>query len=1335
MASVEELVEQFTRIGLVKRCETLGLNTDGTKEELAGRIMAHREGGSQDITGVDDYADAIERDSVSSRENVNHEVQSVSIHFKDVQDYLPTFSGAEDVCAWVVEFETSSQLFKWHELHKLIYAKRVLQGAAKAFVKSIPEVSSWKELKCALVEEFEEKVSSASVHESLRHRKKKTEETFTEYIYAMCAIGKKGHVEEESLCEYIVKGIDDDPLNKACLIAAKTIKELKGQMKGYEKLVAQIREQRQKRPVITKITDGNNSKQITAASVKCRTCGKMGHFAKECPNKVAGPVCFGCGRPGHRARECKDRPSFSGNTNLVSGDKGGTITMRIGTKELNTLFDTGSQYNLLSEEAQQAIRFPSVTPTTMTLNGFGGTRTAALGTIVTTVTIDQNEYKEIQFYVVPTGSMCYEAVIGREALKDMEATVTKDGIKVRPSGKNKEEECVFSGDVFICEPDKIVVPPKFQEAIDSVVSKYNEAWCEPKLEDGPVKLRIVPNESIVPFRHTPGRLAYPEEKAVNEQVDEWLSKGIVQASTSDFASRVVVVKKKDGSNRVCVDFRKLNSMILKDGFPIPRIDEVLEKLQSAKWFSVMDLENGFFHVPVDEASKKYTAFVTKKGFYEFNRAPFGLCNSPAVFMRFVYHVFLNLINEGVLEVYMDDLIVYAKTAAECLWKTEQVLMTAAEHGLAVKWKKCKFMQSSVHFLGHYVEIGMISPSAEKINAVTKFSVPKNVKAVQAFLGLTGFFRKFVKNYAHIARPLTNLLRKDTEFVVGSQELLAFNQLKEILASEPVLRLYDREAETELHTDASKEGYGAVLLQRFEGKLHPVAFWSKKTTAAEERKHSYVLEAKAVFLATKKFRRYLLGVPFKLVTDCNAFKQTLKKAEVPSEVLPWVMYLQDFTFEVEHRPGSRLRHVDCLSRYPYRVMVVTSEVTARIKNSQQKDEMVKAICEILRKEPYGAYHLKGGILYYLKDGQDLIVAPRSMQKQLIQEVHNNGHFGSQKTIHTLTQKYWIPQVEMKVKQVIGNCVKCILYNKKLGLKEGYLHPIEKGDKPLHTLHIDHVGPMDATSKQYRYILTMVDGFSKFVWLYPTKTTSAEETLRKIEEWSSVFGNPERVVTDRGAAFTANSFAEYMNTNGIEHVVCTTGVPRGNGQAERVNRTLLNMLSKLSAENPCKWFKEVPRVQRAINAHGHATTGKSPFELMFGVRMKNLTDDKLGEILQQEIYEEFERDRQEMRYNARKAIEEAQLAQKKEFDKKRKPESGYVTGDLVAIRRTQFVAGRKLASEYLGPYQIVTVNRNGRFKVRKAAECEGPNMTTTSIDNMKLWAYAVNEEELESSEEEA
>ncbi|XP_053667937.1 uncharacterized protein LOC128718332 [Anopheles marshallii] len=608
-----------------------------------------------------DYLDAIAGSSITAHENVDREARGVSISFKDVQDYLPTFSGTEDVSAWVVEFETSSKLFKWRDLHKLVYAKRVLVGAAKAFVKSIPEVCSWDELKCALVDEFEEKVSSASVHESLRKRKKNAEETYAEYIYAMCELGKKGHVDEESLCEYVVQGIDDKPSNKACLIGTKTVKELKSQIKTYEKLTALIREQQSKRPGTAKNPEGNKQ-QTPTVSVKCRKCGKTGHFAKDCPNKADGPVCFGCGKPGHRARECSEKFSASGNANLISGDKGGTVTMKIVEKELITLFDTGSQYNLLSEGAQKAIGCLSVTPTEMWFNGFGGKRTAALGTVKSKVTINNDDYPEIEFYIVPTCSMSYNAVLGREALKVMDATVTQHGIEIRPK-KNKEEE--RDSDVFVCETDQITVPPKFREEIASVVNQYEETRCEDNCPESPVKLTIVPNERMIPFRHSPSRLAYPEEKAVDEQVEEWRVKGIVRNSSSDFASRVVVVKKKDGSNCVCVDFGKLNSMILKDGFPIPIIDDVLQKLQ--------------------------------------------------VFMRFVNFV----------------------------------------------------------------------------------------------------FRKFVNNYAQIARPLTNLLRNGVEFKMEKQELDAFEQLKQVLASEPVLRLYQREAKTELHTDASKEGYGAVLLQRYD----------------------------------------------------------------------------------------------------------------------------------------------------------------------------------------------------------------------------------------------------------------------------------------------------------------------------------------------------------------------------------------------------------------------------------------------------------------------------------------------------------------------------------------
>lgn len=536
----------------------------------------------------------------------------------------------------------------------------------------------------------------------------------------------------------------------------------------------------------------------------------------------------------------------------------------------------------------------------------------------------------------------------------------------------------------------------------------------------------------------------------------------------------MLVKKKDGSSRMCIDYRQLNTMVLKDAFPVPVIDEVLEKLQSAKYFSVMDLENGFFHVPIEPSSRKFTAFVTKTGLYEFLRAPFGFCNSPAVFIRYVNYVFQPLLNSDVMNLYMDDIIVHGVTAEECLEKMKKVFEKLVEYGLHIKWKKCQFLQTSISFLGHFVENGTISPGQEKVVAITKFKEPSDVKAVQSFLGLTGFFRKFVKQYSVVAKPLTDLLRKDVKFEMGESEVSAFRALKEVLVKEPILVLYNREAYTELHTDASKNGFGAVLLQQFSGKMHPVFFWSKKTTEGESKLHSYILEAKAVYLAVKKFRHYLLGIQFKLVTDCIAFKQTLQKRDVPREVSAWVMFLQDFSYVAEHRPGRNLQHVDCLSRYPNEVLHIVSEAIYRIKTAQQHDCGLRAIVEMLSKGPYDDFVMKSGVLYKVCYGNELLVVPRSMEKEIIHDAHNDGHFSVKGTTHAIKQKYWILHLERKVAQVVNSCVKCIMFNKKLGHKEGFQNCIDKGDTPLHTLHMDHVGPMDATAKQYKYVLTVVDG---------------------------------------------------------------------------------------------------------------------------------------------------------------------------------------------------------------------------------------------------------------------
>ncbi|GFX69226.1 retrovirus-related Pol polyprotein from transposon 297 [Trichonephila clavipes] len=254
---------------------------------------------------------------------------------------------------------------------------------------------------------------------------------------------------------------------------------------------------------------------------------------------------------------------------------------------------------------------------------------------------------------------------------------------------------------------------------------------------------------------------------------------------------------------------------------------------------MLDLKNGFFHVDVNEDCKHLTSFVVPDGQFEFNKVPFGLSTSPSVFQRYVYSIFRELMRKGVVIIYMDDLIIPAKDEKESLEELKEVLEVASKYGLEMKFKKCQFLRRKVEFLGHVVENGTIRPSIAKTIAVKKFPVPTTVKQVQSFLGLTGYFRKFIPAYSQIAKPLSDLTRKDNPFMFEQPQMEAFEKLKKLLTESPVLSIFQQGRTTELHTDASQQGYGAVLLQEAEdGKLHPVQYMSQKTTQAEEKYSSY-----------------------------------------------------------------------------------------------------------------------------------------------------------------------------------------------------------------------------------------------------------------------------------------------------------------------------------------------------------------------------------------------------------------------------------------------------------------------------------------------------------------
>ncbi|GFV83442.1 retrovirus-related Pol polyprotein from transposon 17.6 [Trichonephila clavipes] len=295
---------------------------------------------------------------------------------------------------------------------------------------------------------------------------------------------------------------------------------------------------------------------------------------------------------------------------------------------------------------------------------------------------------------------------------------------------------------------------------------------------------------------------------------------------------------------------------------------------------------------------------------------------------------------------MDDLVIPAKDEKEGLEKLREVLEVASKYGLEMKFKKCQFLRRKVEFLGHVVENGTIRPSIAKTIAVKKFPVPTTVKQVQSFLGLTGYFRKFIPAYSQIAKPLSDLTRKDNPFMFEQPQMEAFEKLKKLLTESPVLSIFQQGRTTELHTDASQQGYGAVLLQEAEdGKLHPVQYMSQKTTPAEEKYSSYELEVLAVVNALKKFRTYLLENHFKIITDCSAFQKTMDKKDLVTRVARWTLLLEEYDYEIEHRSGQRMQHVDVLSRYP--VTIITSDtLTARLQRAQQEDENIQNLKSLI-----------------------------------------------------------------------------------------------------------------------------------------------------------------------------------------------------------------------------------------------------------------------------------------------------------------------------------------------------------------------------------------------------
>lgn len=840
-----------------------------------------------------------------------------------------------------------------------------------------------------------------------------------------------------------------------------------------------------------------------------------------------------------------------------------------------------------------------------------------------------------------------------------------------------------------------------------------------------------------PVTYKPYRLPYSERAVVRELVGELMANGIVTESQSAYASPIVLVRKKNKEYRLCVDYRALNRKTIKDSYPMPVIDDQLDRLSGKTLFTSLDLASGYHQIPVSACSRHVTAFVTPDGHYEYTRMPFGLVNAPAVFQNMINKALGNRRFELAVP-YLDDLLSAASTFDEAYQKLEEILMLLSKAGLTLNLKKCFFFQSDIDYLGYEISESGLKPGNKKTQAVSEFPTPSNVHQVRQFVGLASFFRRFVYNFATIARPLTMLTKADVAWQWGPEQEAAFHEIKLKLTSRPILALYDPKLETEVHCDASKVGVGGVLFQRQSEKapLRPVAYFSRQTTREEEFWHSYELETMAVVLSLQKFRVYLIGLQFKVVTDCNALRTTLTKRDLLPKVARWWLMLQEFNFSIEYRPGHNMQHVDALSRNPVqpasdRDELELLQITTNdwLHTVQMTDPHLKQIRAILNtstddiKDITENYLVRDDKLYR-RVGQKLKwVVPRGARWRICQLSHDEaGHFSVEKTLEKISSDYWFPKMNRFVKKYVASCMNCA-YNKELaGKKTGYLHPIPKAPSIFHTVHMDHLGPFIKSKRGNTYILGVIDGFSKFIFIRPVKNTKSKTTIKVLEEIFATFGYPKIIISDQGTSFTSNEFKNFAKSIGVKHVYNAVSTPRANGQIERYNRTILNSLAAMNHGLDEKdWDTNLGKLQWSLNNVINKGIGKSPAEVVFGQRTTGQSENIYKEALP-ETTQATEEQRDEIRKEVEEKIENNQRKMKETFDKNRAPTKLFKEGDLVMIPNHNPEKGKskKLAPRFRGPFKITSVLDKDRYEISSIAGHAGRKYKNIyPADQLKPW----------------
>lgn len=715
-----------------------------------------------------------------------------------------------------------------------------------------------------------------------------------------------------------------------------------------------------------------------------------------------------------------------------------------------------------------------------------------------------------------------------------------------------------------------------------------------------------------PIKQRYYNLAPQKLKLLEKELDEMLKLGVVVPSRSAWTNPTLLVSKKDGSARFCLDSRRLNACTEADAYPLPLVHAILDRLRNAKFISSIDLSRAFWQIPLERSSCDKTAFVVPgRGMFHFTRLPFGLKNSPAELQRLMDKLF-GPESDNNLFCYLDDLIIVSDTFEKHIAMLEKVFQQLRYAGLTINLKKSEFCKSRLRYLGFIVDEKGLRTDPNKVEAMTNFPKPKNAKEVKGFLGLTGYYRRFIKDFSTIAAPLNKITgtRKGvSNFAWSTEAENAFNTLKSALQSAPVLNCPDFSLPFTLHTDASNTGIGGVLTQEFTDGEHPVAYYSRSLNKHEKNYGITEKELLAVLDSIYHFRGYIDGSKFTVVTDHSSLKWLISLDNPSGRLARWSSRLSQFTFDVVHRKGVDNVVPDALSRME--LAVLNSEAIA--STPPTKDSWYTKIYNGCKNSPqqFPNFIIKEGQLYrnckpplsIFEDNAWKLVVPLEEREQIIFNNHSapeSIHPGTFKTYKKIVLNYYWPGLFKQVRNYISKCDICKAYKHSTAPPAGLMGKPKRADRPLQSLSMDLIGPFPRSYAGNMYILSIVDIFTKFCWIFPLKRATAAAIISLVEKHIFIpYGIPRTVIVDNGKQFIANEFKDFLSKYGIKDIFYNTLYTPQNNTVERYNQTINTALAILVDKDQRTWCKNLEKIQAAMNNTVNLTTGYTPYFLKHGM----------------------------------------------------------------------------------------------------------------------------------------